>query len=244
MTKTELFGVPFDDGCMQEAVLEALSLMAEKRAACAVTPNPEILMKLRKDPALRHAVRAADLILPDGVGVIYASRLIGKPIRNRIPGVDFASALMEKLAVRQGSVYLLGAKPGVAEAAAQNLKRDHPGIRIAGLHHGYFSSEDEGTIVTQLRDTSPDLLLVCLGAPRQELWMAKYARQLPVGLMIGLGGALDVYAGRVSRAPEVLRRLGLEWLYRLLQQPKRITRMMCLPGFLRAAMKERNRSRS
>lgn len=243
MTKSELFGVPFDDGSLQEATERALSLIARKSAAYTVTPNPEIMMKLRDNPALQKAVESADLILPDGVGLVYASKIVGRPIYHRVPGIDFASALMEKLAERQGSVYLLGAKPGVAEAAALKMQEACPGLRIAGTHHGYFSAGEEPRLLEQIQQAEPDLLLVCLGAPRQELWMARYAGRLTVGLMVGLGGALDVYAGCVSRAPKIWRNLGFEWLYRLLRQPQRLKRMKCLPAFLWAAVKERNRSR-
>lgn len=244
MTKTECFGIPFDDGEPTEIIENALSLIGSDKGVYAVTPNPEIVMAAMKDPALREAILSADLILPDGVGMIWASKILGRPLYHRLPGIDFASGLMKELAERGGSVYLLGAKPGVAQLAGENLSHRFPGLRIAGTHHGYDSSKEETALTDEIRRSGAELLLVCLGSPRQELWMKSYSPVLPGVLMIGLGGALDVFSGRIRRAPPLWRRLGFEWLFRLLQEPKRITRMIRLPGILRAAMKERGRKKA
>lgn len=241
MTRTPLFGIDFDDIPMPEAAEAALRLIGRGGGAYAVTPNPEIVMAARKDPALYEAVTGADLVLPDGVGLVWASKILGKPLRNRLPGIDFASALMERLSKNGGSVYLLGAKPGVAEEAAKRLAAAYPGLRIAGTRHGYFRDDEEEAILGEIRAAGPDLILVCLGSSRQELWMKNNASRVGRGLMIGLGGATDVYAGLKKRAPEPMRRLGLEWLYRLAQEPKRIVRMVRLPGILFAAIKEKGR---
>lgn len=238
MTKTSLFGIPFDDGDLDEAAAEALRLIDRRSGAFAVTPNPEIVLAARRDPALREAILSADLILPDGVGLVYASHIAGSPLQHRVPGIDLADALLEQLAQRRGSVFLFGAGPGVAEEAAEKLQSRFSGISIAGMRHGYAVPE-EADFLAEIRRAKPDLLLVCLGSPRQELWMKKQAHRLPVGLMIGLGGAMDVYAGMYRRAPEPWRRLGLEWLFRLLQQPRRFRRMIRLPLILWAALKER-----
>lgn len=241
MTKTPCFGIPFDDGSPEELLEKAFCLIGLDRAACAVTPNPEIVMAAGKDPALREAILRADLILPDGVGLVWASRILGTPIRHRQPGIDFASALLAELAGRHGSVFLLGAEPGVAEHAGDQLARQFSGLRIAGTQHGYFSSEEESALLEEILQSRPELLFVCLGSPRQELWMERHRADLPGVLMIGLGGALDVYSGKVRRAPPSWRRLGLEWLWRLLQEPKRLTRVIRLPAFLWTAMKEKGR---
>lgn len=244
MTKTECFGIPFDDGEPIEIIENALSLLGSDKGVYAVTPNPEIVMAAMKDPKLREAILSADLILPDGVGLIWASKILGRPLYHRLPGIDFASGLMKELAERGGSVYLLGAKPGVAQLAGENLSHRFPGLRIAGTHHGYDSSTEETALTDEIHRSGAELLLVCLGSPRQELWMKSYSPVLPGVLMIGLGGALDVFSGRIRRAPLLWRRLGLEWLFRLLQEPKRITRMIRLPGILRAATKERGRKKA
>lgn len=244
MTKTRLFGIPFDDGSMEEAVDAALRLIRAGRCARAVTPNPEIVLAARKNPDLTAAVRSADLILPDGIGLVLASRLTESPLRHRLPGIDFASALMERLAAQGGSVYLLGGRPGVADRAAGRLTKQYPGLRIAGSRHGYFSEAEETEILSELSDKKPALILVCLGSPRQELWMARTAPRLAGGLMVGLGGALDVYSGQKQRAPETLRRLGLEWLFRLFREPERLPRMIRLPAVFWAALTERYRRAS
>ncbi len=239
MTKTPLLGIPFDDGGLHEAAAEALRLIDRHEGSYAVTPNPEIVLAARRDPALREAILSADLILPDGVGLVYASHIAGKALRHRIPGIDLADVLLAELAQRKRSVFLFGAAPGVAEEAARMLQKQFPGIKIGGTRHGYYTAGEEPGILAEIRRVEPDLLLVCLGSPNQELWMKKQARRLPVGLMIGLGGAMDVYAGKLRRAPERWRRLGLEWLFRLLQEPRRIRRMIRLPLILWAAYRER-----
>lgn len=241
MTKTDCFGIPFDDVSPDKIIAKALGLIGSGRGVYAVTPNPEIVMAAGNDPALRDAILSADLILPDGVGLIWASKILGRPIHHRLPGIDFASSMLVKIADRCGSVYLLGAKPGVAQLAGEKLAQCYPGLRIAGTHHGYFSAGEEASILKEIRQSGAELLFVCLGSPRQELWMKKNSADLPGVLMVGLGGSLDVYSGRIRRAPPLWRRLGLEWLFRLLQEPKRITRMIRLPEFLWAAMKEKGR---
>ena len=242
MSKTECFGLPFDDAEPEEIVQRALELIGKKSGAYVVTPNPEIVLAAEHHSALRQALLDADLMIPDGVGLVWASKILGKPLRHRLPGIDFASMLLEKLKSKHGSVYLLGAKPGVAREAADHLSRQFPDLCFIGTHHGYFSNSDEPFLMAEIQRSRPDLLFVCLGSPRQELWMAAHRSELPGTLMIGLGGALDVFAGRIPRAPLRWRRFGLEWLYRLFREPKRIKRMIRLPGILRAAIRERGRS--
>ncbi len=244
MTKTPLFGIPFDDGGPEEILSKACSLIGQDCGSIVVTPNPEIVMAARDDPALFEAILNADLILPDGVGLVLASRLLGTPIRHRTPGIDFASCLLAELAERQGSVFLLGARPGIAKQAGEKLAEQYPGLRIAGTRHGYFSPDEERGILDKIRQTEPELLFVCLGSPRQELWMKAHRADLPGMLMIGLGGALDVFSGTLRRAPPLWRRLGLEWLWRLLSEPKRITRVIRLPAFLLAAMNDKGRKQT
>lgn len=241
MTRTPLFGIPFDDVPLAAALDAAMGLMQGGGCAYTVTPNPEIVLEARKNRALFDALTGAALILPDGVGLIWASRLAGTPLRHRLPGIDFAEALLERLEAENGTVYLLGAGPGVAAQAAAALAARRPGLRICGCRHGYFEETENETIIREIKAAHADLILVCLGSPKQELWMQQAAPRLDRGLLIGLGGALDVLAGRKKRAPVWMRRLGLEWLYRLVREPSRIKRMIRLPGILTAAMKEKGR---
>lgn len=230
-------GVYFDNVTLEEARLRALELMEAPGSRYVVTPNPEIVMAAEKDEAFRQVLQEADLVIPDGIGVIYAARILGSPLKERVPGIELCSALFASLAQRGGKVYLLGAKPGIAERAGENLLHQYPGLQICGTGDGYF--RDDGPVIEAVNAAKPDLLLVCLGFPRQELWMAQHRTQLQVGLMLGGGGSLDVFAGAVKRAPEAWCRLGLEWLYRLLHQPSRIKRMCRLPLFLLSAIKDR-----
>ena len=239
--RTEILGVGYDDLTMEEAVDRALELMDQRRGAYVVTPNPEIIMLARENAGLMSAIEGADLVLADGVGVTYGAKILGTPLKGRVPGIDFAAKLMGEMAGKGMSVFLFGAKPGVAEKAAAALTARGPGLVIAGTNDGYF--KDDGPIIEKINAAAPDLLLVCLGAPKQELWMQANAARLNVGLMAGLGGSLDVFAGNVQRAPEQWQKLGLEWLYRLLKEPSRIGRMMKLPRFVLAVTGQRIRGK-
>ena len=228
--RIDVMGVGFDSLTMDEAVARARDLMAERRAAYVVTPNPEIVMLCRDDPAAMQAVQGADLVLPDGIGVIYGAKILGTPLRAKLPGIDFASALMAQMGQEGKSVFLLGAKPGVADLAAERLQKQYPGLKIAGTHDGYF--KEDAPVVEAIRESGADCVFVCLGAPKQELWMARNGPATGAHLLCGLGGSLDVFAGTVERAPKFWSDHGLEWFYRLCKEPKRIGRMMKLPLFL------------
>lgn len=241
MSRTDVLGVGFDNVTMAEAVERALALIDAREGRYVVTPNPEIVMLAKENPALKEALAGADIVLPDGAGIVKGAAILGRPMKEKVPGIDFACGVMARLAERGGSVYLFGAKPGVAETAAETLRTKFPGLVISGTSDGYFS--DDGPIIEKIKDAAPDLLLVCLGAPKQELWMAKMSGKLPVGLMVGLGGSLDVFAGTVKRAPEAWQKLDLEWLYRLIKEPRRIGRMMKLPLFVIEAAGERLRGK-
>lgn len=241
MSRIDVLGVSFDDLTMDEAVEIALGFMQERRACYACTPNPEIVMAAKGDAALRAALSGAELVLADGVGITKAAAMLGTPLKSRVPGIDFASNVISRLAQRGGSVYLLGAKPLVAEAAAEKLTQTYPGIVIAGTNDGYFT--DDAPVIEKINAARPDFLMVCLGSPKQELWMSANAGRLSCGLMAGLGGSLDVLAGNVQRAPETWRRLGLEWLYRVIKEPKRLGRVMKLPAFVLEAAAEGRRRR-
>jgi N-acetylglucosaminyldiphosphoundecaprenol N-acetyl-beta-D-mannosaminyltransferase len=234
--KTELLGLRFDAMTMAQAQAAAEALITAGRGGCIVTANPEIMMAAQKDGAYLSAINAADLVLADGVGDLYVARILGKTLPERVSGSDLVPRLLESMAAEGRSVFLYGAKPGVADRAGRALEAKHPGLRIAGSENGFISDETE--LWRRLENTQPDLLLLGLGAPRQELWMAAN-RERTTALMIGVGGLLDVFSGDVPRAPERWCRLGLEWLYRTIKQPKRIKRIMKLPRVLVLALKER-----
>ncbi len=235
MNRTLVLGVEIDRISFAGAIELALSCMDSRHGGYVVTPNTEMILRARKDPALRRAIRGAALSLPDSVGVRIACRLLGETIEERIPGIDFASALLSRMAGEGKSVFLFGAREGVAERAADALRAAFQGLVIAGTENGYLESAEEDALMERISAASPDLLLVCLGSPKQELWMQRCAPHLQVGLMAGLGGALDVFAGDVDRAPARWRQRGFEWLYRLARQPKRIKRAVKLPLIVFAA---------
>ena len=237
--RIDVLGTKFDNLTMEEALARGEALMEKHAASYVVTPNPEIVMLCREDAETAAAVAAASLVIADGIGVIHGAKILGTPLKQKLPGIDFTTALMERMAKKGQSVFLFGAKPGVAEAAAEKLQKRFPGLVIAGTNDGYFS--DDAPIVSKISAARPDLLLVCLGAPKQEKWMHSYAGRLDVGLMIGAGGSLDVFAGTAERAPEKWQRAGLEWLYRLLKEPRHIGRMMKLPQFLLLVVVQRVR---
>lgn len=232
--RINILGVGFDNVTMDEALARGEELLCSEGAHYVVTPNPEIVETCRADAAANAAVNGADLVLPDGIGIVYGAKILHQPLRGRVPGIEFGTGMIERCAKLGKSVYLLGAKPGVAEQAAENLKNRFPGLVIAGTHDGYF--KEDAPIAAEIKASGADMALVCLGAPKQELWMQRNAPRLRVGLMAGLGGSLDVFAGNVKRAPKFFQKLGLEWFYRLIKEPKRIGRMMKLPKFLFAAI--------
>lgn len=237
--RIDVLGVGFDNVTMSEAVDRGMALLHEAGAHYVVTPNPEIVEVCRENAAARAAVNGADLVLPDGIGVIKGAAMLGTPLKEKTPGIEFAAYLMERMAKEGSSLYLLGAKPGVAEQAAEKLAAQYPGLVIAGVHDGYF--QEDGPIVEAIRQSGADAVFVCLGAPKQELWMAKNGPATGARLLCGLGGSLDVFAGVVERAPKFWSDHGLEWFYRLCKEPRRIGRMMKLPLFLVHVKRERRK---
>ena len=206
--KTEILGISFDDLTREEAAQLGAQLLAEDRFHYVVTPNPEFILAAEKDQAFLDVLNSADLVLADGVGVVYSAKILGKPLKGRVPGIEFAADMLACLNEMGGRLYLLGAKPGVAEEAGRRILAQYPNIVLCGTQDGYF--KDEEAALLKVAAARPDLLFVCLGAPKQEKWMARWGRHTGARLAIGLGGALDVFAGNVERAPESWRRLGLE----------------------------------
>ncbi len=237
--RINVLGVGFDNLTMGEAVERGMELLHSPGTHYVATPNPEIVEICRENLAARQAVNSADLVLPDGVGVVKGARMLGTPLKEKVPGIEFAAGLMERMAAEGLSLYLLGAKPGVAEAAGERLAAKYPGLKIAGTHDGYF--QEDGPVVEAIRQSGADCVFVCLGAPKQELWMYKRGRDTGARLLCGLGGSLDVFAGVVERAPKFWSDHGLEWFYRLCKDPRRAGRMMKLPLFLVHVEKEKRR---
>lgn len=239
--RIEILGVGFDNMTMDEAVAEGMRLIESDGAHYVVTPNPEIVEVCREDDDARDAVNNADLVIADGIGVIYGAKILGTPLKEKLPGIEFAQRLMEQMAKNEKTLFLLGAKPGVAEEAARRLQEKYAGLKVVGTHDGYFK-EDEA-VVSAIKESSADVVFVCLGAPKQEKWMRKNGEATGAHLLLGLGGCLDVFSGTVQRAPEIYQKLGLEWFHRLIKNPSRAGRMIKLPLFLVHVIGERGKAK-
>lgn len=239
--KTDIMGLQFDNITMEEALDAAKALLQGEHAARVVTPNAEIAYEALHDENMRTLLNSAELMLPDGAGVVLASKILKTPLKQKVAGVDFADGLLGVLETTGQSLYLLGSKPGIGELAAQKMMQKHPRLKIAGIADGYF--QDEAPVIDKINASGADVLFVCLGAPKQEQFMARHQKALHVKLMAGLGGTLDSFAGTVKRAPKWMIRLNLEWLYRLIKEPKRFKRMLRLPKYLWAVVCKRIRGR-
>ena len=235
--KTDVLGVLYDNVTMEEALEKGRRILLGDETCYCVTPNAEMAYEALRDDAFRDLLNGAELVLPDGAGVVLGAKILKTPLKQKVAGVEFAQnmlSVMEELCAR---LYLLGSKPGVGEMAAEKMKQMAPGLNICGISDGYYSDEQE--ILDRINRSGADVLFVCLGSPRQELFMQKYQSLLNVKLMCGLGGTLDSIAGTVKRAPQWMIRLQLEWLYRLIKEPRRFKRMLRLPKFILAAVKKR-----
>ena len=241
-------GVNFCNVTLDEAadwVNEVLSDQPELPRA-VYTPNSEIVQLCIEQNEYYDLINSADLIIPDGIGVIKASRILSTPLKEKVAGIELGERTLAIAANKGYSIYFLGAKPGVAELAAQKMREKYPALTVAGVHDGYFKKEGEENeaVLTEIRAAAPDVLYVCLGVPAQEKWIAANRADLsPVKLCLALGGSLDVWAGNVKRAPKSFIKLGLEWFYRLCCEPRRIGRMMKLPKFLFGTYADKRRKK-
>lgn len=207
-----------------------------------VTLNPEMVMQARRQPELARVIRAAGLILPDGAGVVWASRRLGTPVPGRIAGADFLGDLAEMAAARDWSIFLLGGAPGVAEAAAPTLQLAHPGLRVGGVWGGSPAQDEAAAIASRVRSSGAVVLAVAFGVPQQDLWLSRHLGETGARVGIGVGGTLDYLAGRVPRAPTILRKAGLEWSFRLVRQPWRLPRMLRGAPFFWEVVQESRRT--
>jgi N-acetylglucosaminyldiphosphoundecaprenol N-acetyl-beta-D-mannosaminyltransferase len=235
----DILGVRVDDATYDDLLACVDDFVAAGRPHHIVTLNPEMLVAAYDDAAFRQVLHSAELNVADGAGLMLAARLLGRPLRQRVTGSDGIYHLAAHCARRGYRLYLLGGAPGVAEAAAQRLVAANPGLEVAGTYAGSPRVEDEEEIVARVRAAAPHLLLVAYGVPAEEKWIARNRHHLGVPAMIGVGGAFDFVAGLARRAPPWMRRLGLEWLHRLLRQPWRWRRQLALPRFVGLVLAQR-----
>ena len=243
MTTIDILGVPISKVTMDEAVEKVSEFMHSEGVHAIYTPNPEIVMLAKGNKDFLETIKKADLVVPDGIGVVIGSRLQkGERLKERVAGYDLVQNTMKRAVEEDYKYFFFGSKPGVAEEAAEKMRQTYPGIQIVGTRDGYFQKEDEPSIIEAINASGANILLVALGAPKQEMWIEEHRHQLPhIKVAIGVGGSLDGMAGRVKRAPLAFQKLGLEWFYRLLKQPTRFKRMLVLPLFLKEVVFYKNR---
>lgn len=221
-----VLGVRWHPVDMDRAVGRIRGFLSEPGFHMVVTLGTEMVMRAQHDGVFRDLVNGAELVVPDGIGLVWAARYCGHR-GSKVAGIELVGEVLAR--VPEARLFLLGAAPGVAEAAAEKMKQLYPHVTIAGCRDGFF--QDDREVIAQVRQSGANVLLTALGCPRQELWMRQHAEELGVKVGIGVGGTFDVYAGRLNRAPQWMIRLGLEWLYRLVLQPSRWMRMLALPRF-------------
>ncbi|MGM0602826.1 MAG: WecB/TagA/CpsF family glycosyltransferase [Bacillota bacterium] len=240
----EILGIKIDRVDMQAAVKEVEVLLKRERESAVkpayiVTPNSEMIAMSVEDEELASILNSADLSTPDGAGVVLAAKIMGTPLIERVAGFDLLIQMIEKFEKKDFSFYFLGSRPGVVDKAAASLKEDYPNLNIAGYHHGYLDRELQEKVIAEINEKDVDLLLVGMGVPLQERFIDKNIENLNVKVAMTVGGSFDVIAGEVNRAPVWMQKAGLEWFYRLMQEPSRFGRMLSLPRFILLVLKER-----
>ena len=231
MEKVNILGVKVDKVTIAEATSKIIGMLNENRPHWVFTPNSEIIMQAYNDDEFCDILNRADLLTADGIGVVYASKILHNPIEERAAGYDITCMLLERFAKTGHRIFFFGGREGVAETAKKKLEEKYPFINIVGTRNGYFKPEEEADIIREINEARPDILFVCLGAPAQEKWIARNSIKLDAKVCMGVGGSLDVIAGTAERAPDFWINLGLEWFYRLMKQPSRFVRMLALPKF-------------
>lgn len=228
--RINILGVYFDNVTMDEAVTRGIEFLKTENKDTVFTPNPEIVMEAYHNKSLKEQLNKGSMVIPDGIGIVIGSKIIKNPLKMRVAGYDFVQQLFAHLSSTDKTVYFFGSKEGVAKKAAKDMMSKYPGLKIVGVSHGY--EQDHEKVVADIIEKKADLLLVGLGAPRQEQWINDYKDRLPCKMFIGVGGSFDGMAGVVKRAPKLFIKLNLEWFYRLMAQPTRAKRMLRLPVFL------------
>ena len=229
-----ILGVDIDNITSDEAgeITKELIKNSNKSCEIIVAPNTEFIMMAQKDKEFFDVLNKAKLATPDSVGITIAGKLQKKPFKQRIPGQMYFRKICE-IAEKEGySIYLLGGKNEVPSLASENIKKIFPNINIVGFHEGFFEKDSEEDVIKEINSHEPNILFVAMGAPLQEKWIAKHQNELKVDVAAGQGGTFDYEAGKIKRAPIVIQKLGIEWLWRLILQPSRIIRMLVLPKYL------------
>ena len=236
----KILGVNIDRVNLEQAVERVRELISiQSQSSLIVTPNSEMLAMASEDKQLTDILNSADLATPDGIGVVIASKILGKPLEERVAGFDLITELFQEFAEEEINFYFLGGKPGIVDQAVLNLKDKYSNLNISGYHHGYLDRESQEQVITEINNKDIDLLLVGMGVPLQEKFLDNNLKKLRVGAAVTVGGSFDVLAGEVNRAPLWMQKAALEWFYRLLQEPSRFGRMLTLPKFIFLVIKSK-----
>jgi N-acetylglucosaminyldiphosphoundecaprenol N-acetyl-beta-D-mannosaminyltransferase len=229
----EVLGYRFVDNTMDELVEEIHSRITLSQKTFIVTANPEIITYAQSTSSYEEVLKNSDYIIPDGIGIVIASKILGNPLKERLTGFDLMSRLLRLSDKNQYRIYLLGTKPDIIDLSASNIKKAFPNLDVVGFHHGYFHGDEKTKIINEIKMTKPDIVFVGLGFPKQEKWISENLNQFSKGVFIGVGGCLNIWAGVSKRAPKIMVNLNLEWLYRLVKEPSRSKRMLAIPVFLK-----------
>lgn len=230
--KVNILKVPVDKINMNEAIYEMEQMIKKRIPSQIVTPNSIMITIAQKNPELLHCLKSAQLSLPDGIGVVWGSRILKDSIQQRVTGIDFMMEAIQKAEVKGYRVFFLGSKDNIVKNTAEKLQGKYSNLKIAGYHHGYFSQKEEEKVLQKIKKTSPHILFVGMGVGRQELWVHRNLSELNVPVAVGVGGSFDVVSGKIKRAPFWMQKAGLEWLYRFIIEPKRFFQTYLLFKFI------------
>ncbi|MGL5440377.1 MAG: WecB/TagA/CpsF family glycosyltransferase [Filifactoraceae bacterium] len=240
MESLRVLGIRIDKVTMDEAVTYVTNGLKGEKPFVIVTPNSEIVMDANYDKKLGNFIENADLVVPDGIGLVMGSKVIKKPLRERVTGIDLMDRLLKYADENKKSVYLLGAKDGTARMAGENIKKKYPNLILAGTHHGYYKGmhcghkghPEEVEVLNEIKGKNVDMLFIGFGAPKQEMFIDEYKNVLGAKILMGVGGSFDVISGNIERAPQIYQKMGMEWFYRGIKEPWRFKRMAKLPKFV------------
>jgi N-acetylglucosaminyldiphosphoundecaprenol N-acetyl-beta-D-mannosaminyltransferase len=229
--RVEILGIGVDPVTMSEALARITEFVSEGVPRMVVTADSSGIVAAQSDVRWRDILLKADLVTPDSAGVVWASRRLGTPIRDRVSGVDLVCEIADISSRKGWRLYFLGASRGVAERAADQLRMKFPGVNVVGCHDGFFPASDEGAVVAEIRSAHADIVLVAMGIPKQEKFIAEHLYEMGASVAMGVGGSFDVISGGVKRAPKLVQRMRMEWLWRLACDPSKWRKNLALPVF-------------
>lgn len=237
--RVSILGMPIDRLTMDETMARIHEFITGDRPRLIVTADSSGIVQAQTDPVLRQLYLEADLVTPDSAGIVWAARRYGGAIPGRVSGVDLVDRVCAASADRGYRIFFLGAAPGVAELAAERMRLVHPGCNIVGARHGYFPEESDAVVAQEVAQAKPDVLFVAMGIPRQEKFIRATQHIIRAKVSMGVGGSFDVFSGKTRRAPAILQRLHLEWMWRLILNPTKLAKVKLLPRFVWLVLKDR-----